>query len=124
LAYPILAIGMWQGTASGRWPAVMVGGALMGLASGSVEGPRAAWCLGGAALVAELVALIPRREAAWVGCAAVLAAGYGAWPAAVAGLRAEVVYTTLTVAGIAVLLAAGGRVDPSHGQIHISRFES
>jgi hypothetical protein len=57
-----------------------------------------------------------------VRCAAVLAAGYGAWPAAVAGLRAEVVYTTLTVAGIAVLLAAGGRVDPSHGQIHISRL--
>jgi hypothetical protein len=124
LAYPILAVGLWQGTASGRWPSVMVGGALMALSSGSVEGPRAAWCLGTAALVAELVAHIPRRELVWVLCAVVLVAGYGAWPATVAGLRAEVVYTTLTVAGIAVLLAAGGRVDPSRGHIHISRLES
>jgi hypothetical protein len=122
LAFPILGIGILQGTASGRWPAVMVGGALMALASGSAEGPAAAWCLGGAALAAELVPLLWPRRLAWARCITALAAGYGVWPATVAGLRAEVVYTALTVVGAAVLLAAGRRVDPSHGQIHISRF--
>jgi hypothetical protein len=102
----------------------MIGGAMMALASGSVEGPLAAVCLGGAALVTELVARATGRELAWLRCAALLAAGYGVWPATVAGLRAEVVYTTLTVAGLAVLLAAGGRVDPSTGQVHISRFDT
>ena len=124
LAFPILAIGLWQGAVAGRWPAVMIGGAMMALASGSVEGPLAAVCLGGAALVTELVARATGRELAWLRCAALLAAGYGVWPATVAGLRAEVVYTTLTVAGLAVLLAAGGRVDPSTGQVHISRFDT
>ncbi|HEU4954128.1 MAG TPA: hypothetical protein VFT28_06115 [Gemmatimonadales bacterium] len=124
LAFPILAIGLWQGAVAGRWPAVMIGGAMMALASGSAEGLLAAGCLGGAALVTALVARVTGRELAWLRCAALLAAGYGVWPAAVAGLRAEVVYTTLTVAGLAVLLAAGARVDPSHGQIHISRFDT
>ncbi len=124
IAYPILAIGLWQGAAAGRWPTVMIGGALMALASGSGEGPLAAWCLGGAALATEGVARVTGRELAWLRCAVMLAAGYGVWPATVAGLRAEVVYTTLTVAGLAVLLAAGGRVDPSHGQIHISRLDT
>ncbi|HET7422301.1 MAG TPA: hypothetical protein VFJ92_01995 [Gemmatimonadales bacterium] len=124
LAFPILAIGVLQGTASGRWPAAMTGGALMALASGSAEGPTAAWCLGGAALAAQLVARLWPRHLVWVRCLTALVAGYGVWPAAVAGLRAEVVYTALTVAGIGVLLAAGGRVDPSHGQIHISRLET
>jgi len=122
LAFPILGIGVLQGTASGRWPAVMVGGALMALASGSAEGPAAAWCLSGAALVAELIPLLWPRHLVWVRCITALVAGYGVWPATVAGLRAEVVYTALTVVGAAVLLTAGRRVDPSHGQIHISRF--
>ncbi len=124
IAFPILAIGLWQGAVSGRWPAVMIGGAMMALASGSGEGPLAAWCLGGAALATEGVARATGRELVWLRCAVMLAAGYGVWPATVAGLRAEVVYTTLTVAGLAVLLAAGGRVDPSHGQIHISRLDT
>ena len=96
----------------------------MALASGSAEGPAAAWCLGGAALAAELVPRLWPRHLVWVRCLTALVAGYGVWPAAVAGLRAEVVYTALTIAGIAVLLAAGGRVDPSHGRIHISRLET
>jgi hypothetical protein len=124
LAFPILAIGVLQGTASGRWPAVMIGGALMALASGSAEGPAAAWCLGGAAFAAQLVIRLWPRHLVWVRCLTALAAGYGVWLAAVAGLRAQVVYTVLTVLGAAVLLAAGGRVDPSHGQIHISRLET
>ena len=95
----------------------------MALASGSVEGPPAAWCLGGAALATELLASHTGREVAWLRCTAILAAGYGVWPATVAGLGVEVVYTTLTVAGLAVLLAASSRVDPSPGQIHISRFD-
>jgi hypothetical protein len=102
----------------------MVGGALMALASGSAEGPPAAWCLGGAALAAELVTRLWPRQLGWARCITALVAGYGLWPATVAGLRAEVVYTVLAVAGAAVLLAAGSRVDPSHGQIHISGFET
>ena len=91
LAFPILAIGLWQGIVSGRWATVMIAGALMALASGSAEFPAAAWCLGGAALATELAARLWPRRLGWVRCAAALAAGYGVWPATVAGLRAEVV---------------------------------
>jgi hypothetical protein len=123
LAFPILAIGLWQGIVSRRWSTVMIAGALMALASGSAESAAAAWCLGGAALAKELAARLWPRRLGWVRCAAALAGGYGVWPATVAGLRAEVVYTALALAGAAILLAAGDRVDPSHGQIHISRFD-
>jgi hypothetical protein len=124
LAFPVLALGVCQGIASGRWPAVMIAAALMALVSGSAEFPAAVWCLGGAALATELAARLWPRQPGWVRCASAVAAGYGVWPATVAGLRAEVVYTTLAVGGAAILLAAGIRVDPSHGQIHISRFDT
>ncbi|HKU61693.1 MAG TPA: hypothetical protein VJQ44_10790 [Gemmatimonadales bacterium] len=123
LAFPLLGVGIWQGIASGRLTAIMVGGALMALCAGSAEAPAAAWCLGGAALAADLVAPLWPGAAGWVRRAALLAAGYGVWPATAAGLRAEVVYTAMVVAGAAVLLVAGSRVDPSHGQIDISRFD-
>lgn len=124
LAFPILLIGIWQGTATGRWSGVMIGGALLALTTGSAEATIAAWCLSGAALAMAVVGRLWPGRLAWVRCGAALAAGYGVWPATLAGLGAEVVYTALGVAGMAVLLAAGGRVDPSHGQIHISRFDT
>jgi hypothetical protein len=55
------------------------------------------------------IAGYPTRYAPWLLCLATLAAGAGTLPGTAAGLGAEVVYTTITVAGVAILVAAGGR---------------
>ena len=117
LAYPILSVGLWQAVVSRRWPAALVGWALFALISGSRDAGSSAWWLGGAALGATIAEYSARREVAWLSCLSALAAGVGALPAAVAGLEGEVVYTTLTVAGIAVLLAAesGREAAPTGG---------
>ena len=107
LAYPLLAVGLWQAVASRRWASALVGGALFALIAGSRDGVVATWWLGTGALIAWVAASLARREAAWPWCLSALAAGLGALPATTAGLEGEVVYTTLTVAGLAVLLAAG-----------------
>jgi hypothetical protein len=106
LAYPILAIGLWQAIVAHRWSAALVGAALFALAAGSTEGVAAAWWLGTAALAAGAAELCSRRAAAWLGRAAALAGGIGALPGTTAALEREVVYTTLAIAGAAILLAA------------------
>jgi hypothetical protein len=113
LAYPLLALGLWQAVLSRRWAAMLTGGALFALLSGSASGTTAAWWLGAAALLAGTREQLDLREAHWPGCLAALAAGIGVLPGTAAGLNAEVVYTTLTVAGLALLLAADrGRSSP------------
>jgi hypothetical protein len=106
LAYPILALGLWQAVAAHRWSAVLVGGALFALASGSAHGVPAAWWLGAGALAVGAADLFSHRAAVWLRPAAALAGGIGALPGTMAGLEREVVYTTLAVLGIAILLAA------------------
>jgi hypothetical protein len=113
LAYPVLGVGLWQAVVSRRWPAALIGGALFALIAGSAGGPVAAWCFGAGALGAGIGERLAGREATWLSCLAALAAGVGALPATAAGLQGEVVYTTLTVAGVAVLLAAGPDPEPS-----------
>jgi hypothetical protein len=108
LAFPILAVGLWQAVISRRWPAALIGGTLFALISGSWHGVAAAWWLGAGAPAQGLGEYLGQRELAWLSCLAALAGGIGALPATAAGLEGEVVYTTLTVAGLAVLLAAGG----------------
>jgi hypothetical protein len=126
LVYPVLGIMLWQATASRRWAAALIGGALFALVSGSTSATPAAWWLGAGALIAGGAEHLAPRRPSWLWCPAALAAGLGALPATAAGLEAEVVYTTLAVAVLALLLAAGRgarrRVDSSPGQIHISRF--
>jgi len=105
LAYPMLALGLWHAIVARRWAAALVGGGLFALLSGATEGVAAAWWLGAGALAGGAAELLSRR-AAWLWCLAGLAGGIGALPGATAGLQAEVVYTTLTVLGVAALLAA------------------
>ena len=107
LAYPILAVGLWQAVVSRRWPAAPVGGALFALIAGSPVGLVAACWLGGAALGATIAEYLARRGLAWLPCLSALAAGVGVLAATTAGLKSEVVYTTVAVAGLALLLAAG-----------------
>jgi hypothetical protein len=106
LAYPVLAVGLWQAALSRRWAAMLIGGALFALLSGSDGGITAAWWLGAAALLAAAAEYHDLRAGRWPACLAVMAAGLGVLPGTAAGLKVEVVYTTLTVAGLALLLAA------------------
>jgi len=111
LAYPILGLALWQAVASRRWAAALIGGGLFALVSGTRDGVAAACWLGFGAL-AVAMAGFPARHAPWLLCLAMLAAGVGTLPGTAAGLEVEVVYTTITVAGVALLLAAGGRRVP------------
>jgi hypothetical protein len=106
LASPLLGLGLWQAIGSRRWAAGLVAGALFAVAAGSHGGVTAAWWLGGAGLGAGIAELFTPRGRAWLACLAALAAAVGLLPATAAGLRVEVVYTALTVAGAAALLAA------------------
>ena len=108
LAYPILGLALWQAVASRRWAAALIGGALFALSAGTRDGVAAAWWLGAGALAEAVAGYLGRGDAPWLLCLAALAAGFGTLPATAAGLGAEVVYTTVTVAGLAILLAAGG----------------
>jgi hypothetical protein len=115
LAYPVLGLALWQAVASRRWAAALIGGALLALLSGTRDGVTAAWWLGIGAPAVAISGPLWRRDAPWLVCLAALAAGVGTLPGTAAGLGAEVVYTTVTVAGLAVILAAGGsraREDP------------
>jgi hypothetical protein len=117
LAYPILAVGLWQAVVARRWPAALVGGALFALIAGSPGGLAAAWWLGGAALGATIAEYLAQGELAWLPCLSAIAAGVGALPATTAGLEGEVVYTGVTVAGLALLLAAeSGRGATPRGE--------
>jgi hypothetical protein len=108
LAYPILGLALWQAAASRRWAAALIAGGLLALVSGTRDGVAAACWLGLGALTVA-IAGYPTRYAPWLLCLATLAAGAGTLPGTAAGLGAEVVYTTITVAGVAILVAAGGR---------------
>jgi hypothetical protein len=115
LAYPVLGLALWQAVASRRWAAALIGGALFALIAGTRDGVAAVWWLGAGALAEAVAGYLARGDAPWLVCLAALAAGIGTVPGTAAGLGAEVVYTTVTVAGLAVLLAAGGspvREDP------------
>jgi len=112
LAYPLLAVGLWQAIVARRWAAASTGGALFALISGTTQGVLAGWWLGAGALAAGLAELLPGRVGARVWWLAAFAGGMGALPGATAGLQREVVYTTLTVLGLAVLLA-GDQVPKS-----------
>lgn len=113
--FPVLLLGMWQAAASGRWPSLAGGAALLGLGSGTMEGLSGAWWLGSAALVLQISAWLARRNTRASSVAAgagILLAGWGALPVLAAGLRVEVVYTAFAALGVASALAPARSRQP------------
>jgi hypothetical protein len=115
LSVPLLALGLWHAAAWGRWPLVLAGAALLGIA-GATPGPTAAAAaLLAAALVLELLSSVDSSAGATILLRVTI------WPLATwAGvrvlqdaLRGEVVYSTLAVIVLALIIAAGcGSAEP------------
>jgi hypothetical protein len=91
----LAAIGVWHGAVARRPHTALRGLALLALASLAPESARAALLL-----LAAAGAL--RADSGVVRALAAIAAGFGALFAFEAGLRAQVVYTLLAAAGLAL----------------------
>lgn len=105
-AFPVLVVGIWHAALGGRPELLAVGGGLLGLASLNDDGiAGAAWLLAAGVGLEVLRRTRVDSKAARV-IVAVLAA-WGGFEAATGGLRAEVVYTVLAAAGVAVALKSG-----------------
>jgi hypothetical protein len=109
IAVPLAVAGIWHAALTGRLTLLAIGIAWIGLLSPGAHGVEGAALLLGGAVVLELARPLweagPRRATA-VRLAVGLATGYGALLAVEAGLRGEVVYTVVGVAGA---VAAAGR---------------
>jgi hypothetical protein len=109
LSVPLLVLGLWHAAACSRWPLVLAGAALLGIA-GETSGPTAA---GAALLVAALLfEVLPSVDSS---PRVTVLLRVAAWPLSTwAGvgvlqevLRGEVVYSTLAVIVLALIAAAG-----------------
>ena len=107
--FPVVVLGIWHAAVTRRVTALVVGGALLGLASLQPGGVRGAGWLLASAVALELTRQLPARATgAWTATARGLmaaAAGWGALAVVRAGLQAEVVYTVLAAAAAALGLA-------------------
>ena len=108
LTVPLLLLGLWNAAAHARWPLLLAGAAVLGVAAGPPVDLAAVAVLVSAALLLELVALAPvPLAAAWL-------LRVVTWPVATwAGLRlleewlrGEVVYTALGALGLALILVS------------------
>ena len=107
LAMPLVVVGIWHAALSGRLPRVAVGMAWVGLLAPAPLGLIGAAFLLAAGLAVELLertsALRAGRFAPTAQAIPLVAFGWGALLAVGAGLRGEVVYTALAVAGLVAL---------------------
>jgi hypothetical protein len=107
LAMPLVVAGVWHAALSGRLPRVAVGMAWVGLLAPGGTGLAGAALLLAAGLAVELVERIGPLRAGRLAPAAqalsLVAFGWGALLAVGAGLRGEVVYTAVAVAGLVAL---------------------
>lgn len=114
--FPLLVVGIWHAALTRRLAGVAVGAGLLGIASLDPDG-----IAGGGWLLATAAALEALRRAGTGSRLArvplVLAATWGGIQAATGGLRAEVVYTVLAVAGAGWAITARA---PSKGTASVS----
>lgn len=107
LMMPLVVAGVWHAALSGRLPRVAVGIAWVGLLAPGRMGLAGAALLLAAGLAAELVERISALRVGLLAPAAqalpLIAFGWGALLAVGAGLRGEVVYTAVAVAGLVAL---------------------
>ncbi len=107
LAMPLVVVGTWHAALSGRLPRVAVGMAWIGLLAPGRSGLVGAALLLAAGLAVELIERVSALRAGRFAQAAqaipLVAFGWGALLAVGAGLRGEVVYTALAVAGLVAL---------------------
>jgi hypothetical protein len=107
LAMPLVVAGIWHAALSGRLPRVAVGMAWIGLLAPMPLGLVGAAFLLASGLAVELLertsALRAGRFAPAAQAIPLVAFGWGALLAVGAGLRGEVVYTALAVAGLVAL---------------------
>lgn len=109
LAMPVLVVGLWHATLTRRWSLLAVAVAWVGMLAPGQGGHDGAGLLVAAALLVEGAARLGAgysRAAGAVRLVAVLAGSWGALLAVSAGLRGEVVYTVLAVAGLAAAALA------------------
>ena len=110
LTVPLLLLGVWNAAAHARWPLLLAGAAVLGVAAGPPVDLGAVAALVSAALVLELVALAPVPPVVTRTLRA------AAWPVATwtglrlleGWLRGEVVYTALGALGLALILVSRG----------------
>jgi hypothetical protein len=104
---PLVVAGVWHAVLSGRLPRVAVGMAWVGLLAPDGLGLTGAAMLMAAALAVDLVERISALRVGRLAPAAqalpLIAFGWGALLVVGAGLRGEVVYTALAVAGLVAL---------------------
>ena len=107
LMMPLVVAGVWHAALSGRLPRVAVGMAWVGLLAPGGMGLAGAAMLLAAGLAMELVERITALRMGRLAPAAqalpLIAFGWGALWAVGAGLRGEVVYTAVAVAGLVAL---------------------
>jgi hypothetical protein len=107
LMMPLVVAGVWHAALSGRLPRVAVGMAWVGLLAPDGMGLAGAAMLMAAGLAMELVERITALRVGRLAPAAqalpLIAFGWGALLAVGAGLRGEVVYTAVAVAGLVAL---------------------
>lgn len=118
VAMPVIVLGIWYAALSGRVAGVAVGLAWVGLLAGARPGLGGAALLLSAALGLELARNAPDRYERWRPVAravAALAGGMGALLTVESGLGAEVVYTMLAAAGVAII-AGRGPTLPGEGR--------
>jgi hypothetical protein len=122
LAVPLLFAGIWHAAAVARWPLLLAGAGLLGVAGLTPAGASGARWLLGSAFVLELCSMLRlpvgavrlARMAAWI------SAAWGGLLVLEGGLRGEVVYTALGAAALALLIVSRSpRVDSSHSRVHI-----
>jgi hypothetical protein len=111
LAVPVLIVGIWHAAALARWPLLAVGAGFLGVAGLTPAGVTGAGWLFGSALVLELcsMARLPVGTARLAEMAAWVSAAWGGLLVLEGGLRGEVVYTALGVAGLSLLIASWRR---------------
>jgi hypothetical protein len=109
LTAPALLLGLWNAAAYGRWPLLLAGGGVLGIAAGTRDGVLASIGLLATALVLELCSVAPaaRRARKLIEAAAWPVATLAGVPTLEAALRGQVVYTALGTVGLALIVAAG-----------------
>jgi hypothetical protein len=109
LTAPVIVLGLWNAAAYGRWPLLLAGGGVLGIAAGTRDGVVASAGLLAIGLTLELcsIAGLPRRVSVLIEATAWPVATLAGVPALHAALGGQVVYTTLGALGLALILAVG-----------------
>jgi NADH-quinone oxidoreductase subunit M len=111
LVVPVLIVGIWHAAARARWPLLAAGAGLLGVAGLTPAGMAGAGWLLGSAFALELCSMLRLSvgtiRLAWV--AIWVPAAWGGLLVLEGGLRGEVVYTALSAAGLAILIASRRR---------------